>query len=151
MQLHLPTSRETLARLDAWLVAVSFAPLEQLERWMPFFRDTFLAREYERRGLALPVDVFARTRFTADPALAAYHTYGLGRNSPLRVYGPRILWRYAMEALRGRRLQQMNQDTLQRGGDFVIGRNGRLTLAHTGRDQAARPPIAAILDALARS
>jgi hypothetical protein len=112
VQLHLPTSLETLARLDARLVVVSFAPPEQLGRWIPFFRDTFLAPAYERRGLALPADIFSRTRFTADPALAAYHAYGLGRNSLPRVYGPRILWHYAMEALRGRRLQKMNQDTV---------------------------------------
>lgn len=151
MQLHLPETLDALAALDARLVVVSFAPLDRLTAWVPFFRDSFLVREYTQLGLALPEQPFARTRFAADPALAAYSAYGLGRNSYLRIYGPRILAHYALALLAGRRLPKLNQDTRQRGGDFVVGPDGLLTFAHTGRDQADRPAVQALLAALRSS
>lgn len=153
MQLHLPPVIQELATLDAHLLAISFAPLPRLEQYMRYLRDTLIPRGYRERGLELPADRdshFARTQFASDPALAAYHAYGLGRNSALRVYGPRIIWQYVVWGLRGRRIRFGGEDTLQRGGNFVVGGDGHLTLAHTGRDQADRPPIPAILDALRR-
>lgn len=148
MQLHLPTVLDELAALQAQVLVVSFAPLPRLRAWVPFFRDSFLLPRYAALGLTPPADPFARTRFLSDPALTAYHAYGLGRNSRLRVYGPRILLQYARWALRGRPLRHIQEDALQRGGNFVVGRDGRLTFAHTGRDQADRPPVSALLAAL---
>ena len=153
MQLHLSPVLQELAALDAHLLVISFAPLPRLERYTRYLRDTLIPLGYRERGLSLPPDrdaLFARTRFASDPALAVYHAYGLGRNSIVRVYGPRIVWQYLLWGLRGRRIRLGSDDTLQRGGNFVVGRDGRLTLAHTGRDQADRPPIVAILDALRR-
>jgi hypothetical protein len=43
---------------------------------------------------------------------------------------------------------RLRDDALQRGGNFVVGRDGHLTLAHTGRDQSDRPEPAEILAAL---
>ena len=153
MQLHLPPTLQELAALDAHLLVISFAPLARLDRYTRYLRDTLIPMGYRERGLTPPANrdvLYARTRFAADPTLAVYHAYGLGRNSVLRVYGPRIIWQYVVWGLRGRRIRFGGEDTLQRGGNFVVGRDGRLTLAHTGRDQADRPPIAAILDALRR-
>jgi hypothetical protein len=147
VQLHQPDVLSQLAALDAQLVIVSFAAVERLQRWVPYFRRRFLEPAYVARGLAVAVDPFARTRFLADPIRAAYHAYGLGRNSVWRVYGPRILAQYARWGLQGKPIR-VYQDTLQRGGNFVIGPSGRLMLAHTGRDQAERPSVAAILAAL---
>lgn len=95
----------------------------------------------------MPAEPLARTRFLADPERAVYRAYGLGRNSLLRVYGPRILAQYVVWGLRGKPIR-IREDTLQRGGNFVVGRDGRLTLAHTGRDQADRPSVDTILAAL---
>lgn len=148
MQLHLPPVLEQLAALDAQLLVVSFAKVGRLEHWVPYFTRAFLAPRYREHGLALPANPFARTRFVADPELAVYHAYGLGRNSRWRVYGPGILWQYARWWAQGKPLRKVQDDPLQRGGNFVVGRDGRLTFAHTGRDQADRPSAAAILEAL---
>lgn len=148
MQLHLPPARSALDAHDAALLVVSFAQLNRLRDWVPFFHDAFLARRFEEADLTLAADVLAHTRFAADPSLAVYRAYGLGRNSRMRVYGPRILLQYARWGRQGRPLRMVQEDPLQRGGDFVVGRDGRLTFAHTGRDQADRPPVQAILAAL---
>jgi hypothetical protein len=44
-----------------------------------------------------------------------------------RVYGPRILWQYALWWLQGKPIR-LRDDALQRGGNFVVGRDGHLTL-----------------------
>jgi hypothetical protein len=147
VQLHQPTVLEALAALDAQLLVISFAELSRLGHWVPYFVRSFLAPDYEKRGLTLPADPFARTRFLADPTRVVYHAYGLGRNSVLRVYGPRILWHYGRAWMQGRP-PSVQADPLQRGGNFVVGRDGTLTLSHTGRDQADRPSPDAILAAL---
>lgn len=151
MQLHLPSTLQQLAALDAHLLVISFAPPPRLERFTRYLRERVIPRGYADRGLPPPEPdtLFARTRFAADPDLVVYHAYGLGRNSVLRVYGPRIILQYVAWGLRGRRIGLGgDEDTLQRGGNFVAGRDGRLTLAHTGRDQADRPPVADVLAAL---
>ncbi len=148
MQLHLPTVLDELAKLDARLLIASFAPLSRFAEWAPYFRESFLQPFYTEHHLSLPDNVFARTRFLADPALDVYHAYGLGRLSMLQAYGPKIIWQYLRWAAMGKPIKRTNQDTLQRGGDFVINREGRLTLAHMGNSQAERPPVSEILAAL---
>ena len=143
-----PTTLDALSAHDARLIVVSFAPRDRLQSWVPFFRQAILEQRYRDQGMPAPSNPFARVRFVSDPTRAAYHAYGLGRNSLLRVYGPRILWQYARWAIQRRPLRRTGEDTLQRGGDFVVGLAGRLTFAHTGRNQADRPPISAILRAL---
>ena len=138
---------DQFAACDAHLLVVSFANLARLTHWVPYFRRRFLDPVYSERGVASPADPFARTRFLADPTRAAYHAYGLGRNTMLRVYGPHILWQYVKWAMQGKPIR-LRDDTLQRGGDFVVGGNGQLTLSHTGRDQSDRPPTGDILAAL---
>lgn len=150
MQLHQPNFQHELAALDARLLVLSFADLERLRHWVPYFRRRFLDPSYAQEGIApadRPADPFARTRFLADPTRAVYHAYGLGRNTVWRVYGPRILWQYLHWGVQGKPIG-IRDDTLQRGGNFVVGRTGRLTLAHTGRNQADRPSPEAILAAL---
>lgn len=148
MQLHQPEVLDKLASLDAQLLIVSFAALPHLQKWLPHFKANFLEPSYESRNLMIDENVFQRSQFLADPALTAYHAYGLGRNSLLKVYGPRILWQYVRWAIQGKPIKRPAEDPLQRGGDFVVGRDGRLTFAHLGRDQSDRPPVTAILGAL---
>jgi hypothetical protein len=150
VQLHQPEILEKTAALDGRWLIISFAPLSYLQRWVPHFQANFLEPYAEERGIKLPPDPFALSRFAADPNLEVYRTYGLGRNSILKSYGPQILGQYVRWAAEGKPIRMPAQDTLQRGGNFVIGRNGRLTLAHTGRDQSDRPSLDALLAAMAR-
>lgn len=136
-----------LAVRDAQLLVISFAPEERLRQWIPYFQREFLAPAYTERGLALPADPFERTRFLADPLRTVYQAYGLGRNAVWRVYSPQILWQYAKWWAQGKPIK-INDDALQRGGDFVVTADERLTLAYTGRDQADRPQIDSIIEAL---
>lgn len=148
MQLHQPSALDEIARLNAGLLVVSFAGLNELREWVPYFRQYFLEPYYKERDLGLPEGVFSRTRFVSDPQLSAYHAYGMGRNSVLRVYGLRIVWQYFRWGLQRKPLRMPGGDTLQRGGDFVVNARRRLTLAHLGRDQTERPTVADVLAAL---
>lgn len=150
MQLHTPHVQQKIAELDARIVVVSFAPLEELRGWVPFFQKYFVEPSYNEQHLERPTDFFPRTRFVSDPTLAVYHTYGMGRNSVWRVYGWRIVRAYFQMISRGRPILKPRADTLQRGGDFVINREGRLTLAHVGRDQVDRPTIEDVITALGK-
>lgn len=151
MQLHLPPVLEELARLDTRLLVVSFAPLPRLQQWFPFFCDNFLEPYYTEHGFRFDPALLAQSRFVSDPGLSVYHAYGLGRNSYLKVYGPRILWQYVKWAIQRKPIKHPPQDPLQKGGDFVVSRDMRLTFSHVGRDQADRPSVSAILDALKAS
>lgn len=150
MQLHTPQIQQKIVELDARIVVVSFAPLDELRKWVPFFQKNFVEPFYDEEHLERPTDFFPRTRFVADPSLAVYHAYGLGRNSVWRVYGWRIVRAYFQMISRGRPILKPRADTLQRGGDFVINREGKLTLAHVGRDQVDRPSIEDVMAALGK-
>ena len=150
MQLHLPTVLAELERLDARLLVVSFAPVDRLQSWVPFFTQHLLAREYAERHLTLPDQPFARTDFVANPALDVYHAYGLGRYNPVRAFSLRVLVQYVRWGMQGRPIG-LAGDPFQRGGNFVVGRSGLLTLSHAGRNQGERPTPEAILAALAQA
>ena len=121
------------------------------------------AAELERYGLQVVVIAFARVEVVrgylrryglpfeglADPERAVYRRYGLGRGSVGRVWGPRVWWHYLRAVLRGERPRPIRGDTLQLGGDFLVGADGRLLLVHPGHDPTDRPTVQAILDALA--
>ncbi len=127
-------------RMDAPVLAFSFAPAERFMRWIDLALEAEMPREWR-----------ANTRFIADSSLRIYRAYGLGRNSPLRVYGPRILLHYALRWLRGHGIPKVVEDPLQRGGDFVVDAQGRVALSHVGVDQADRPPVERIIAALSGS
>jgi hypothetical protein len=148
VQLHRPETLDSFRAADARLIVVSFSSLEALKEWVPYFRRAFLERDYTDHNLSLPDTVFSRTEFVADPQLWAYHAYGLGRHSVLEAYGPRIVRQYLRWMVEGKPIRMTRQDTLQRGGDFVVGRDGRLRLSQVGRDQSERPRIREVLDAL---
>jgi len=114
--------RDHLAEMgDAEVAVVTFTPRAQLSLY--------------RERLGVPFALLS------DPDRAAYHAYGLGRGSVWRVYGPRVALRYTQLLLRGRRLQRPTEDTLQLGGDFVVGRDGRLVYAYRPAGPDDRPDV----------
>jgi hypothetical protein len=148
MQLHRPGPQREIAALGAQLLVVSFAPLAEVTEWVTFFRTHYVGRYYKEHDLELPEGIFQHTRFLADPERRTYHAYGLGRHSIWKAYGPKIVWIYLKFIANRRPLRMPGADTLQKGGDFVVNREMRLTLAHIGRDQSDRPECEAILAAL---
>ncbi len=148
MQLHLPEIQHRFAAINAQILVVSFAPIEELSQWVPYFRKSFLERYFKVHNLELLSECFSRTRFLSDTELQAYHAYGLGRFSPWRAYGPKIIRQYMRFIFQGKPLRIPNGDTLQKGGDFVVNREGRITLSHIGADQSERPAVSDILAAL---
>jgi hypothetical protein len=147
VQLHRPEFLSEISAQDARILVVSFAPRPVLAEWISFFRKSILERALSGHP-ALDTDPFRRTCFASDPELNAYHAYGLGRFSHFVVYGPSILLQYRQWAEAGRTIQRNTEDKLQRGGDFVIDRGGRIVLAHRGRDQSDRPEPRRLLEAL---
>jgi peroxiredoxin len=88
-------------------------------------------------------------RCLVDETRTAYRAYGLGRASWSRTLTPRSLAPYIRLMFSARAVRRAgDQDVRQRGGDFVIGRDGRILLAYASDDPADRPTVDAILAAL---
>lgn len=83
-----------------------------------------------------------------DEARTSYRAYGFGRGSVRRVWGWRT-WRAYVRLLRaGRRLQRPTADTLQLGGDVVVGRDGRIAYVFRSTDPDDRPSVDQIVTAV---
>lgn len=88
-------------------------------------------------------------RCLVDESRRVYRAYGLGRASWLQTLTPRSLAPYLRLIFSARAVSRASdQDVRQRGGDFVVGRDGRLRLSHASDDPADRPGVDAILAAL---
>ncbi len=88
-----------------------------------------------------------------DPDRSAYRSFGLGRGSVRRVYGWRAIGRY-VALFRGGRLRDLRpatEDTLQLGGDFVIGPDGILVWGHWGEGPDDRPSVDDLVAAVRRA
>ncbi|MGI9185142.1 MAG: AhpC/TSA family protein [Solirubrobacteraceae bacterium] len=84
-----------------------------------------------------------------DPDRRAYQAFGLGRGTLLRVWlDPRVWARYVQLILRGHRPEPAHEDTLQLGGDALIGADGRLAWIYRSRGPEDRPSLARIQAAL---
>lgn len=116
---------------DAAVALVTFAPRRVL-------------RGYRAR-LGLPYPVLA------DEDRSAYRAYGFGRGPWWRVWGVATVRRYAELLRRGRRLERVRGDTLQLGGDVVVGRDGRIVLIHRSTGPADRPPVDDLVAAVRRA
>jgi peroxiredoxin len=126
VQLH--RRKDELAARDAVVLAISFDPeplVREFCRNQPWHLDCLV-----------------------DERRTAYRAYGLTRGSWLQTLTPRALAPYIRLIFRGRAIRAApGQDIRQRGGDFVVGRDGRLTLAHPSDDPADRPDVASIIEA----
>lgn len=88
-------------------------------------------------------------RCLVDEARRVYPAYGLDRASWVKTMTPRSVAPYIRHIFSPRAVRRASdQDVRQRGGDFVVGRDGRIRLAHVSDDPADRPSMDAILAAL---
>lgn len=80
-----------------------------------------------------------------------YRAFGLGRGTVRRVWGLRSVRRY-VEIFRESRLRGLGrptEDTLQLGGDFVIGPDGTLAWGYWGEGPDDRPSVDQLIEAVA--
>ena len=126
MQLH--QQQDELAAHDAVVMVASFDPEERV---VEFCRDHHLG-----------------FRCFADESRTVYRAYGLDRGSWRQTLTLKALAPYIRLLFSGRMVRAApDQDIRQRGGDFVVGRDGRLTLAHASDDPSDRPEIESIVAA----
>ncbi len=90
-------------------------------------------------------------RLVADPERRVYDAFGIDRGSWWRVWGPRTIRAYARLLGRGRRYHRHEGDSLQLGGDVVVGADGRVVEVFRPPDPDARPSVDELLAALARA
>jgi peroxiredoxin len=103
------------------------------------FEAGFLARGYvEETSLAWPLLV--------DDTRETYRNYGMLTASFWDVWGPKTLWVYLKEILKGRKLKKSEGDVYQRGGDVLIDPGGTVRLHYVGASPADRPTVEALLD-----
>lgn len=92
-----------------------------------------------------------RIELYGDPQRRSYTAFGFERGSVARVWlDPRVWRRYATLLARGRRPERPQQDTLQLGGDAVVGADGRLCWIFRSRGPEDRPAVSELLAALRR-
>lgn len=109
-----------------------------------FSNPTNLLRYSEEHDLPFPILV-DRTRET-------YRAYGLGRGSIARIYGWKAIRRYLQifrtDGLSG--WTRPTEDSLQLGGDFVIGPDGSLEYGFWGAGPDDRPSVDDLIQAIRR-
>lgn len=116
--------------------------LGSVELSVVFFDNTDRLGDY-RTHHQLPDEV----RLVADPERRAYAAFDFGRGSWWKVWGPRTFLRYASLLRGGRRYHRHRpgSDTLQLGGDVVIGRDGRIAAIHRPDEPDARVDVAELI------
>ncbi len=110
-----------------------------------FSDPTFIDGYGDEHGLSFPVLI--------DQERTTYRRYGLGRGTVARVWGWRAAKRY-VELIRRdglRALRRPTEDTLQLGGDFVIGVDGSLVYGFWGEGPDDRPEVGDLVDAVGRA
>jgi peroxiredoxin len=103
------------------------------------------------RAAAYQQELLAPLPVLVDQDRSTYQAYGLGRGGIWSVWGPRTWRAYARLIVRGRRFHRPTDDTLQLGGDFVIGRDGRVLYAFRSADPDDRPTVDTLIAAAARA
>lgn len=105
--------------------------------------------ERVRRGMLRDLD--SPFPVVVDLDRVEYRRYGLGRASIGATYLSRHALRDYAERLRGRgRGMRPGRDPRQLGGDFVIGPDGMVALAHPQAHLADRPPVSLLIAELER-
>jgi peroxiredoxin len=116
-----------LRRLDVQVLIISFGVEFWARAWL------------QETGSPFPL--------LLDPERTSYRAYGLER-SFVRVWSPKVMWHYTRRVLAGQKLQSIQGDPHQLGGDFVVDAQGVIRLAYRSKDPVDRPPVAELLAVL---
>ena len=107
------------------------------------FENQVAATEYvAETGVRWPIVV--------DERRELYRAYDLKRAKWYHLVGPRTLFAYAKEAVRGTFPRRPVADTTQQGGDVLIDPDGVVRFHHVGAGSGYRPTLAQILEARRR-
>jgi len=89
----------------------------------------------------------------SDPDRAVYRAYGLGRGSVFRIWGVKSARRYLqiMRVSGVKNLAVPTEDSLQLGGDFVVGPDGSLVYGFWGEGPDDRPTVDELVEVLTAS
>ena len=104
---------------------------------------------FENRAAAADyvADTGVRWPILVDERRELYRAYGLERAKWYHLVGPRTLFTYAKEALRGTFPRWPVADTTQQGGDVLIDPDGVVRFHHVGPGSGYRPTVAQIFEA----
>jgi hypothetical protein len=115
---------EELERLNTEVLLISFGDKPDARDWLKETCPSF--------------------RLLLDPQRTTYHRYGL-EHSWRRSGGLKTLRRYVQLIRGGRRLHGIKGDPAQLGGDFIVGSDGLIQLAHPSHDPTDRPPASELV------
>lgn len=85
----------------------------------------------------------------ADEGRTVYQAYGMRVGTLRQVYAPEVLAKYARLIKSGMKLRlKTDEDTRQLGGDIVVGPDGKVLFAVCSKNQADRPSVETIAEAI---
>ncbi len=95
-----------------------------------------------RRRFAEPFTV------VADTELQLYAAMGFGRGSVRRVWGLKMVKAYIPILRGGAKLEKVDEDTLQLGGNVVLDADGTLVWRYAGAGPDDRPSVDDVVEAI---
>jgi hypothetical protein len=116
-----------LEELKTRVTLISFGITEIASRWL--------------------VETNANFQFLIDPPRMANRTYGL-EHSLARSRSPKVWVEYAWLMTRGRKWRDIQDDSGQLGGDFIVDRESILRLAYRSYNPTDGPAMSVLLDKL---
>jgi peroxiredoxin len=118
---------EELKKLNTEVLLVSFGTADSAKAWLKETCTSF--------------------QMLLDPHRKVYHRYGLG-HSWRRSGNLRTLRRYVKLVRAGRKWRGIKGDPAQLGGDYVIGSDGTILLAHPSHEPTDRVSVSELVEAL---
>jgi len=80
-----------------------------------------------------------------DETRHVYRAYGMQAGRYRDIWGPSTWWAYLKELTRGRLPVPSDADTLQLGGDVLVGPDGVVQFRHVGKGPGDRPTVRTLL------
>ena len=103
--------------------------------------------EHQSAAAEYVSDTGTRWPILVDEQRELYRAYSLERAKWYHLVGPRTLFAYAKEAMRGVFPRRPVADTTQQGGDVLVDPDGVVRFHHVGAGSGYRPTVAQILEA----